>query len=85
MKAVTLTHNDFDGLGSLLMLMIKFKPEGYFFTNYYDFDKAVKQVIEYKHEHDVDHGEKDRQDRRQVEQIRRADDQRGDERDLYQQ
>lgn len=54
MKAVTLTHNDFDGLGSLLMLMIKFKPEAYFFTNYYDFDKAVKQVIEYKHEHDID-------------------------------
>lgn len=54
MKAVTLTHNDFDGLGSLLMLMIKFKPEAYFFTNYYDFEKAVKQIIEYKHEHDVD-------------------------------
>lgn len=54
MKAVTLTHNDFDGLGSLVMLMIKFKPEAYFFTNYYDFSKAVKQVIEYKREHDID-------------------------------
>lgn len=54
MRAVTLTHNDFDGLASLLMLMIKFKPEAHFFTNYYDFDKAVKQVIQYKREHDVD-------------------------------
>lgn len=54
MRAVTLTHNDFDGLGSLLMLMLKFRPEAHFFTNYYDFEKAVKQVIQYKHEHDVD-------------------------------
>ena len=54
MRAVTLTHNDFDGLGSLLMLMLKFKPEAHFFTNYYDFEKAVKQVIKYKHEHEVD-------------------------------
>lgn len=54
MRAVTLTHNDFDGLGCVLMLMIKFKPEAYFFTNYYDFDKAVDQVIKYKRENDVD-------------------------------
>lgn len=54
MRAVTLTHNDFDGLGCLLMLMIKFKPEAHFFTNYYDFDKAVNQVIKYKHENNAD-------------------------------
>lgn len=54
MKAVTLTHNDFDGLGSLLMLMIKFKPQAHFFTNYHDFDNAVKQVIQYKRENDAD-------------------------------
>lgn len=54
MKAVTLTHNDFDGLGSLMMLMLKFKPEAHFFTNYYDFEKAVTQVIKYKHENDAD-------------------------------
>lgn len=54
MKAVTLTHNDFDGLGSLLMLMIKFKPEAHFFTNYHDFEKAVDQIIKYKHENDAD-------------------------------
>lgn len=48
MRAVTLTHNDMDGMASLLMLMIKFKPQEYFFTNYYDMEKSVNSVIHYK-------------------------------------
>ena len=54
MRAVTLTHNDLDGLGCLVMLMIKFRPEEHFFSNYHDFEKVASRIIKYKYEHDVD-------------------------------
>ena len=43
------------------------------------------RIDDVQHEHDVDNGEHHGQNRRQVEQIRRADDERGDERNLQQQ